>query len=111
MGTPFLDELVRRLRMTEPDARVRSSGARPATVTWREDPVDHPLALLVGERGLAAAATALGRDRRDPLWPDSTVDETGSDLLLIHVDEVVTTRDTTAPLRVTPAGPQWPEDR
>ena len=110
MGTPYPDELVRRLRLAHPDveARVRDEGA---TIAWREADVDHPLVLLVGERDLAAAVTSLGEDCRDALWPDSTIREAGFDVLLVHVGEVVATRDTTAPLRITPAGLEWPEDR
>jgi hypothetical protein len=110
VATPYLDELVRRLRLVHPDveARVRGEGA---TIGWRDDRLGHPLLLLVGERDLAAAVTSLGEDCRDLLWPDSTTDEAGFDLLLVHVDEVVATRDTTAPLRITPAGLEWPEDR
>ena len=65
----------------------------------------------MGERDLAAAVTSLGEDCRDLLWPDSTIEEAAVNLLFVHVEEVVATRDTTAPLRITPAGPEWPEDR
>ena len=81
------------------------------TIGWRDDRLAHPPLLLDGERDLAAAGTSLGEDCRDLLWPDSTIDEMGVELLLVHVGEVVATRDTTAPLRITPAGPEWPEDR
>ena len=88
------------------EARVRGEGA---TIGWRDDRLGRPL--LVGERDLAAAVTSLGEDCRDLLWPDSTIEEAGVNLLPVHVEELVATRDTTAPLRITPAGPEWPEDR
>jgi len=110
VATPYLDELVRRLRLVHPGRRGRGRG-EGATIGWRDDRLGHPLLLFVGERDLAAAVTSLGEDCRDLLWPDSTIGETGVNLLLVHVEEVVATRHTTAPLRITPAGPEWLEDR
>lgn len=74
MATPYLDELVRRLRLVHPGRRgpVRGEGA---TIGWRDDRLGHPPLLLVGERDLAAAGTSLGEDCRDLLWPDSTTGE------------------------------------
>jgi len=88
-ATPFLDELVRRLRLDAPTT-------------------DHPLTLYVHEGPLRAAVTALGEDCRDALWPDSTVEAAGFNLLLVHLYEVLATRDTSEPLRITGAGVPWP---
>jgi len=53
--------------------------------------------------------TALGEDSRDALWPGSTIEAAGFNLLLVHLDEVVGTRNVSAPLRVTRQGLEWPE--
>ena len=107
-ATPFLDELVRRLRLDAPttDVDVRPGGA--GTVRWVHPSVDHPLTLYVHEGPLRAAVTALGEDCRDALWPDSTVEAAGFNLLLVHLYEVLATRDTSEPLRITGAGVPWP---
>lgn len=79
-----------------------------ATVCWQEPDVDHPLVLSVREQGLAATVTAIGEGCRDALWPDSSVEAAGFNLLLVHLDEVVATRDTSEPLRITDQGLEWP---
>jgi hypothetical protein len=112
VGTPYVDEFVRRLRMQVPtvdvDVDVRPSGA--ATLRWAEPDLAHRLALYVHEKDLAAAVTALGEDCRDALWPGSTIDAAGFNLLLVHLGEIVATRDTTEPLRITSQGLRWPRD-
>ena len=80
-----------------------------ATVVWQEPGADHPLVLFVRERDLAAAVTALGEGCRDALWPGSTLEAAGFNLLLVHLDEVVATRNTSEPLRSTDQGLEWPE--
>jgi hypothetical protein len=90
------------------EASVRGEGA---TIGWRDDRLGHPLLLRVGERDLAAAGTSLGEDCRGPAVAGQHHRRGGVNLLLVHVGEVLATRDTTAPLRITPAGPEWPEDR
>ena len=79
------------------------------TLVWCEAGVDHPLVLVVREEDLAAAVTVLGQECRDALWPGSSTEAAGLNLLLVHVDEVVATRDTTEPLRITADGLEWPE--
>jgi hypothetical protein len=70
--------------------------------------IAHSLALHVHEKDLAAAVAALGEDCRDALWPEGTIDAAGFNLLLVHLGEVVATRDTTEPLRITSRGLRWP---
>ncbi len=108
-ATPFLDELVRRLRMIDPPATLDVDRRTTGTVVWRERIVDHPLVLIVREEDLAAAVTTLGEECRDALWPRSTIEAAGFNLLLVHVDEVVATRDTSEPLRVDSSGLVWPK--
>ena len=110
MGTPFVEELVRRLRMGFSDVAVdiRPSGA--ATARFRASGLDHPLALYVHERDLGAAVSDIGEDCRDALWPESTVEAAGFNLLLVHLDEVIATRNTSEPLRITSDGLVWPTD-
>ena len=55
------------------------------------------------------AVTAIGENCRDDLWPGSSIDAAGFNLLLVHLDEVVATRDTSDPLRITGQGLEWPE--
>ena len=107
-GTPFVDELVRRLGLDGPDVEVRRGGRDTADVLVVVPEVDHLVTLRTSEAELAAAVTTLGEGCRDDLWPDHTVESAGFNLLLVHVDEVIGTRDTTEPLRITAAGLQWP---
>lgn len=99
----YLDELLRRLRMTDPDAALSPSGA-VFTPPDRDDPVR----LLVSEATLAEAVRRIGEDCRDALWPTSSVDEAGFNLLFVHLDEVLVTRVVDGPLRVTEDGLEWP---
>jgi hypothetical protein len=108
METPFVDELVRRLRMdfSEVAVDIRPGGA--ATVRFRASVVDHTVALYVHEPELGAAVTDLGHEVRDELWPGASVEAAGFNILLVHLDEVLDTRDTTEPLRITRRGLTWP---
>lgn len=106
--TPYLEELVRRLRLDVPSATLDVDRRTTGTVVWRERIVDHPLVLIVREEVLAAAVTTLGEECRDALWPSSSVEAAGFNLLLVHVGEIVETRDTSEPLRITADGLVWP---
>ena len=106
-GTPYVDELVRRLRLSDPDVAVQPGGRGSAAVRFHQASVPHVITLWTSDRELEDAVTALGADA-DGLWPGSSVEAAGFDLLLVHLDEVVATRDTTEPLRITAAGLQWP---
>jgi hypothetical protein len=110
METPFVDELVRRLRLGFADVAVdiRPSGA--ASLGFRVPDLAHPVALHVHEKDLAAAVTAHGEECRDVLWPGSTIGTAGFNLLLVHLDEVLATRDTAQPLRITSQGLRWPRE-
>jgi hypothetical protein len=109
--TPFLTELVRRMRLDNATVTVDIDRNGAGTVRWQDRDIDHPLILRVRERDLAAAVTAMGEDCRDELWPDSSIEEAGFNLLLAHLDEVVATRETSEPLRLTDQGLEWPEAR
>jgi hypothetical protein len=100
-GTPYVDELVRRIRLADPGVEVQYGGRASVAVRFGG------VTLWTSERELAAAVTSLG-DCRDELWPDHTVESAGFNLLLVHVDEVIATRDTTEPLRITAGGLPWP---
>ncbi|WP_222194863.1 hypothetical protein [Modestobacter italicus] len=106
---PFVEELVRRLRMDGSAVDVRYGGNRSVQIRLGAPRVDHDVTLWTREPDLEAAVTALGEDCRDVLWPDHTVESAGFNLLLVHLDEVIATCGTTAPLRITAAGLQWPE--
>ena len=110
MPTPYLAEWVRRMRLDSPAVTVDVHDDL-ATIVWQPDNVDHPVTLLVREEDLATAVTAAGEDSRDALWPHSTIDAAGFNLLLVHLWEVLCTRDTSEPLRITEQGVQWPETR
>jgi hypothetical protein len=109
--TPFVDELVRRLRYDDPGAEVDITEGGSATVSFRPPGLDHWVILQLTERDLAKAVSAIGEECRDDIWPGSTIEVAGFNLLLVHVDEVIATRDTTEPLRILPTGLEWPEDR
>lgn len=98
-----LDELLHRLLMSYPDAERSPSG-----VVFTPPDRDEPVRLLVSEAALAEAVRRIGEDCRDALWPTSTVDEAGFDLLLVHLDEVLATRVVDGPLRITADGLVWP---
>ncbi|WP_299960249.1 hypothetical protein [uncultured Modestobacter sp.] len=105
---PFIEELLRRLRMDGAVVDAEYGGNRSVQIRLGGRRVDHEVTLWTKEPDLEAAVTALGRDCRDMLWPDHTVESAGFNLLLVHLDEVIATRDTTAPLRITATGLQWP---
>ena len=44
-------------------------------------------------------------------FSDHTVESVGFTLLLVHLDEVIATRDTTEPLRIMADRLQWPGER
>jgi hypothetical protein len=83
-GTPFVDELVRRLRLDGGPVEARRGGRQTADVVLHLAALDHP----VTQRRLPGPPKAR-------LWRGV-------------VDEVVATRDTTEPLRITAGGLQWP---
>jgi hypothetical protein len=107
-GTPYVDELVRRLRVHDPGVDVEYGGRGSAAVRFRDPHVPHVITVWTSDRELAAAVTSLG-DCRDVLWPDHSVESAGFNLLLVHVDEAVASRDTTEPMRITAQGLQWPD--
>lgn len=113
METPYLTELVRRMRLYNATVTIDVDNNDAATFVWYEyeSDIDHPLVLSVCERDLAAAVTAIGEDCRDDLWPDSSIEAAGFNLLLVHLEEVLATRDTSEPLRITGQGLEWPETR
>lgn len=108
METPYLAELMRRLRLGDAGASIRIGANGAASIVWSERGVDHPL-LLTSEHDLAASIAATGVGARDAVWPDCSRDEAGFNLLMTHLDEVLLTHETSAPLRVTRAGPEWPD--
>jgi len=105
-GTPYVDELVRRLRLDGGEVGVRFGGKQAADVSFARN--GQRVVLRTKEPELAAAVESLGAGYRDALRPGSGVRSAGFDLLLVHVDEVVATRDTSEPLRITADGLQWP---
>ncbi|HSR26652.1 MAG TPA: hypothetical protein VLW53_24085 [Candidatus Eisenbacteria bacterium] len=111
MKTPYLTELVRRMRLYNATVTIDVDNNDAATFVWYEPDIDHPLVLFVRERDLATAVTAIGEDCRDDLWPDSSIEAAGFNLLLCHLEEVLATRDTSEPLRITGQGLEWPETR
>ena len=70
--------------------------------------LDHPVVLRAREVDLAAALPALGEDCRDALWPDSSLVTPGFNILFVHLDEVLSVRDTSAGLRIAADGLVWP---
>ncbi|MGY1750652.1 hypothetical protein [Modestobacter sp. SYSU DS0511] len=107
-AAPFTEELVRRLRMGESELEVRFGGHRSVEIRLYPGDLDHPLTLWTKESDLEAAVLALGAGCRDDLWPDDSVASAGLNLLLVHLDEVIATRDTSEPLRISSVGLEWP---
>ncbi|MQA35088.1 hypothetical protein [Modestobacter roseus] len=107
-AAPFTDELVRRLRRGDREVAVRFGGHRSAEITLHPQGLDHPVVLRTKEPDLEAAVTALGADCRDVLWPGHSEESAGFTLLLVHLDEVIATRDTTEPVRIGSLGLEWP---
>jgi hypothetical protein len=97
---PYLQQFVRPLRLDGPDAHIQLTAEAEATVTWHEQAADYPIAVLTTEGGLAAAVAEIGGQCRDALWPFCSVDEAGFNLLFVHLQEVIATRDTSQPLRI-----------
>jgi hypothetical protein len=109
MDSPYVSELVRRLQEDWTEVTVRVSARGDATIVCYSASRDTPLVLQVREADLAAAVTAIGTDCRDALWPGSTIEAAGFNVLLTHLHELLVTRDTTEPLRITARGLQWPD--
>ena len=109
METPRLMDLIRRLRYYDSDVEARIGDDGTARIVWRHEDVGHPLTLLTTEQDAVAAVTAIGEGCRDALWSESGIEEAGLNLLLVHMEEVVATRNTSAPLRVNREGLVWPE--
>jgi hypothetical protein len=109
--TPYLYEFISRLRMDAPDADMALGSDGEATVTWHDGGVGRPITVIVREADLAAAVATIGGESRDMLWPSSTTDDAGFNLLLVHFEEVIATRDTSRPLRISSAGLIWPDRR
>ena len=91
---PYVEELVRRLRTYHPPVEVEYTPRRTAYVRFTDPPVDHRITLWTSETELGRAVTTIGEGCRDALWPDDTVESAGFTPLLVHVDEVIATRDT-----------------
>jgi hypothetical protein len=108
---PYVAELVRRLRTYHPAVEVEYAPRRTAYVRFTYPHVDHRITLWTSETELTRAVTTIEEGCRDALWPDDTVESAGLNLLPVHVDEVIATRDTTQPLRITADGLQWPGQR
>jgi hypothetical protein len=111
LQSPFLREFVRRLRMDEPDAQIRITPSREATVTWHEAGDGSLITVVTKELDLAHAVTEMGAQCRDELWPDNTVEEAGFNLLLVHLQEATATGDMSRPLRIDSRGLVWPDRR
>jgi hypothetical protein len=109
--SPYLYEFVRRLRMDEPDAQIRITADREATVTWHEGGVDPLITVVVREVDLAHAVAEIGAQCRDALWPSNTLDDAGFNLLFVHLQEAIATRDISRPLRIGEGGLVWPDRR
>ncbi len=111
MRTPYLDELLRRLRLYDAEASIWYGPRVTGRISWCDSRADHPIVLSTSERELAEAVRLLGETCRDALGPDSSVEEAGYDILLVHLDEVLDTRHVLAPLRITAGGLEWPRRR
>lgn len=108
-ATPHVDELVRRLSMDAgavDDVHVRSSGA--VTLTWSPRGLDHPVVLSLREDELASVVDDLAENGGTHLWPGTERQAAGLNLLLVHLDEILMTQDTTDVIRLTGDGLQWP---
>jgi hypothetical protein len=106
--TPFADELLRRMRRRHPDAELDVRPGGRAVVEWQPAPEAPPVRLETTETALTRAVGALGRDSRDALWPGGGIEEAGFDLLLVHLEELLDTRDGVTTIRVTDDGVEWP---
>jgi hypothetical protein len=61
MVTPYLTELVRRMRLENPTVTIDVDNHAAARVAWYEPDIGHPLLLFAHERDLAAAVNASER--------------------------------------------------
>jgi hypothetical protein len=104
---PFMNELLTRLQYLDADAALTAAGDG---LTWHDDNAA-VVTLITSEHELAHAVRSAGRDVRDDLWPGSSLEDAGFNLLLVHLDELLATRDVTEPLRLTREGLIWPEPR
>jgi hypothetical protein len=109
--SPYLEEFLRRLRLNAPGAELQIMTDGAATITWHEEGRDIPLAVATTEGDLAAAVAEIGSSSRDALWPSSTVDDAGFNLLIVHLEEVIATRDVSRGLQIGRAGLTWPDRR
>jgi hypothetical protein len=103
---PFMNELLTRLQYMDAEAAFTADGA----LIWHDENAA-VVTLITSEDELAEAVRSTGRDVRDDLWPGSTIEEAGFNLLLVHLDEVLDTCQITEPLRLTREGLVWPEAR
>jgi len=108
---PHLREFVRRLRIEDPDAQIRITPDREATITWHAAGVGPLITVVVAEVDLTHAVAEIGAECRDVLWPSSTLDEAGFNLLFVHLEEITATRDISRPLRIASRGLVWPGRR
>ena len=106
---PYVEELVRRLRLDDAALQVHHGGRQSVAISFAPPGLAHRVTVWTREPDLAAAVTALAVDA-EQLWPGTPPAAAGFNLLLVHLDEVVATRDTTDPLRITADGLQWPRD-
>jgi hypothetical protein len=112
-GLPYVEELVRRLQ-TGMDGRqlvVEYGSPRTVTLSWPHRQEPHRVTLVVSEPDLAAAIAAMGPAAQELIWPECTADDAGFNHLLVNLDELVGTYDTSEPLRITANGLQWPGRR
>ena len=105
-GMPFVDELARRLRLDGGSVEIDYGPRKTAELRCAEAGDGPRFTLATSEAELGAAVVALGRDCRDALWPDSTIEQAGFNLLLVHLHEVVSGRDLAEPLRIAAEGVQ-----
>jgi len=104
---PVLERLLAKLRMQHPEAALTPAGDG---VTWTDEDAG-AVTLIVSERDLADLVRSSGRSVRDDLWPGSSFEEAGLNLLLVDLDEVLDTRQVTGPLTIDENGLVWPEAR
>ena len=108
--TPYVDEFVRQVRLDDADATVVVAPDGEATVVWSDSGAESPITAVTTERDLAQAVRDIGTSCHE-LWPSATVDEAGFNLLFVHLEEVIVTRDTSRPLRIVSTGLLWPDRR
>lgn len=112
-GLPYVEELVRRLQL-DMDGRqldVEYGSPRTVTLSWPHRQEPHRVTLVVSEPDLASAIAAIGPAAQELIWPECTADDAGFNHLLVNLDELVGTYDTSEPVRITADGLQWPGRR